>query len=160
MKEMDDLLQVVLEEARSAGIPVSNAIHPVVQINRRALTRFGCCVYKNGIFTIQISDRLLASSIACKQTLMHEALHTCPGCKDHGKRWKLYAEKVNTKYGYSVARTDSHENLGVEKPAVEVRHLLVCAKCGIEIHRLRHSPLTRHPDRYRCKCGGKLILRF
>lgn len=50
MNQPDLLLQIVLAQARSIGIPVSQNIDPHVQINRRAATRFGCCMKKEGNF--------------------------------------------------------------------------------------------------------------
>lgn len=160
MQEFDALLSRVISEARALEIPVSPRICPHVQINRRAVTRFGCCRRQGDGYLIELSGRLLeASEAACSQTLAHEVLHTCPGCLDHGPRWKAFAARMNTAYGYEIARTGTCEALGVPE-CKSVRHLLVCDRCGMQFKRTRSSRLVQHPERYRCKCGGTLTRRF
>lgn len=155
-EDIDALLAQVIGQARALRIPVSAEISPNVVLNSRATGRFGCCVRKNGRFTIELSSRMLgAERRAVMQTLAHEVLHTCYGCSNHGPRWKGYAARMNAAYGYEIARTDSCEKLGVPDIA-RVRYVLVCTKCGARITRSRRSRLVDHPERYRCRCGGKL----
>ena len=159
---VDTLLQSVIAQARALRIPVSEQIQPHVRINRRATGRFGACFAnrRSGTFQIEISDVLLtATEEACRQTLAHEVLHTCYGCQNHKKRWRHYAELMNRAYGYTIARTDSPERLGVAKKTV-VRYIVRCTRCGAEIARARRSRLVDHPEDYRCaRCGGRLALR-
>lgn len=83
MNEFDALLARAVEQARALGIPVSARISPRVAVNRRAVTRFGCCIRRGGEYVIELSERLLeAEERACMQTLAHEVLHTCPGCRN------------------------------------------------------------------------------
>lgn len=157
--DVDGMLARVIAQARALKIPVGGPIEPSVVLNGRATGRFGCCRRKNGVFTIELSLRLLgASERAVMQTLAHEVLHTCRGCADHGGRWKGYAARMNAAYGYEIARTDSCEKLGVPDVA-KVRYVLVCTRCGAQICRSRRSRLVDHPERYRCRCGGTLELR-
>ena len=115
MNEFDALLARAVEQARALGIPVSARISPRVAVNRRAVTRFGCCIRRGGEYVIELSERLLeAEERACMQTLAHEVLHTCPGCRNHGALWKEYAARMNGAYGYAISRTGTCEALGVE----------------------------------------------
>ena len=156
-EELDKLLARVIAQARAIKIPVSDRVCPQVRLNRRARTRFGCCIRKDGAYTIELSAQLAreGSENAILRVLAHEALHTCYGCSNHGKRWKSYAEKMNAAYGYRVRRTDNFEDLGIEddRPA---RYRVVCTRCGRQILRMKRSPLVDHPERYRCRCGGTL----
>ena len=155
-KTLDALLAKVIAQARQAGIPVSPAIDPKVRVNRRARTRFGCCIQKNGRFYIELASQLLsAREQAVCQVLAHEVLHTCRGCDNHGLRWKDYAQRMNELYGYGVERTDSFEKLGLEDQR-PVKYLVVCQSCGRQLPRMKRSPLVEHPERYRCSCGGAL----
>lgn len=157
MHDADTLLARVIAQARALDIPVSPRILPQVRINRRAVTRFGCCVHQaDGSCLIELSARLLeAPEAACLQTLAHEVLHTCPGCRNHGPRWKAYAAQMNAAYGYAISRTGTCQQLGVEDTRT-IRHLVVCTRCGRQFPRTRLSPLVAHPERYRCTCGGSL----
>lgn len=150
------LLQVVLEEAKQVGVPVSSTISSHVVVNKRAKTRFGSCKKLGSIYIIELSHLLLhAPAFSCKQVLAHEVLHTCNGCRNHGARWRSYAYRMGNAYGYDIHRVDSHENLGIDnKP--KPKYIIVCAQCGQTFERVRASKLTEHPERYRCKCGGTL----
>ena len=157
--QLNSLLACVMEQAKQAGIPLSPRISPIVTINRRAKTRFGCCRTKNGVHTIEIAAALLSGEERfIRQTLAHEVLHTCPGCANHGPLWKSYAARMNALYGYDIRRTDSHEQLGLsdDRP---VRWLVVCRSCGKELPRMKRSALVEHPERYRCRCGGTLYVK-
>lgn len=160
MNDCDALLQAVLREAGALGIPVSGSIDPRVRLNRRAARRFGCCRLREGVFEIEVAQRLAEGPEAgCRETLAHEVLHTCPGCRNHGKRWQGYAARMNAAWGYSISRTAAGERLGVEELRGP-KYLLRCARCGTEFSRLRASRLTRHPECYRCRCGGPLTRVF
>ena len=155
--EIDKLLARVIAQARAVKIPVSEYICPQVRLNRRARTRFGCCIRQGGTYTVELSSRLAenGSEDAIMQVLAHEVLHTCYGCSNHGARWKGYAQRMNAAYGCHISRTDKFENLGLEddRPA---RYWVVCTRCGRRTPRMKRSPLTDHPERYRCQCGGAL----
>ena len=146
-------------EIKPSGSVISPRVCPTVAVNRRAKTRLGCCRTKNGVHTVEIAAALLeADELLVRQTLAHEVLHTCPGCANHGPRWKQYAARMNGLYGYDIRRTDTPEHLGIpdDRP---VRWLVICRKCGKEIPRMKRSVLVAHPERYRCRCGGTLYVR-
>ena len=156
MNDFDALLTEVIGQARAIQIPVSDRIEPRVAVNRRAVTRFGCCRRTEEGFRIELAEGLLrAEASACRQTLAHEVLHTCPGCRNHGTLWRAYAARMNAAWGYRITRTGNREELGVEAPR-SAPHLVVCETCGRRFERFRASALVRHPERYRCGCGGTL----
>ena len=157
MHDPNTMLARVIAQAKALKIPVSHHIHPQVRLNARAVTRFGCCFRRtDGSYLIELSARMLeAPEVSCLQTLAHEVLHTCPGCRNHGPKWKAYAGQMNQAYGYQIARTGTCQQLGVED-ARKIRHLVVCTQCGRQFPRAKLSPLVAHPERYRCKCGGLL----
>ena len=82
-------LQHVLEQVRAAGIPASAQIDPQVRVNTRAKKRYGRCIFRDGRYEIELSARLQAADSSVVHTVLaHEVLHTCPGCMNHGARWK------------------------------------------------------------------------
>lgn len=156
MNDCDRLLTEVMEEARRLGIPFSAEIDPKVVINRRAATRFGCCKLQKGRYTIEVAETVARGpEKSCREVLAHELLHTCRGCRNHGVRWKGYAERMNGAYGYEIHRVTTPVSLGVQGMR-EPKYMLKCRECGAEFPRFRASALTRHPERYRCRCGGTL----
>lgn len=156
---IDGLLALAVAQARAVKIPVSREICPQVRLNRRARTRFGCCIRRDGRYTIELSAKLAeeGGEDAILQVLVHEVLHTCYGCSNHGARWKGYAQRMNDAYGYCVRRTDNYSRLGIEDDR-PVRYYVVCAQCGRRIPRMKRSALVDHPERYRCACGGPLTV--
>lgn len=154
--DFDALLQSVAAELREAGIPVSSETEQQVRVNRRAKKRYGSCIRKGKSFVIELSAYLEnAEEKIVRTVLAHELLHTCPGCLNHGARWKAYAAQARTRCGYETARTASYGVLPKTEPK-PVKYLLQCQSCGALIPRQRMSRLVRAPWRYRCKCGGKL----
>ena len=155
----DRLLLEVAAEAVRAGVPISDRIRRTVRINTRAKKRFGMCICENGFYTIELSSMLLrAPERSCRQTLAHELIHTCKGCDNHGELFRRYAEVMNRTYGYSISRTNSPEEMGIERAETEktVHYILQCEACGAQIKRARLTSVVAHPSRYRCACGGKL----
>lgn len=61
MNDFDALLARVAGQARALGLPVSRRIDPHVAVNRRAVTRFGCCIQRGKGYTIELSERLLTA---------------------------------------------------------------------------------------------------
>ena len=141
----DELLRLVIAQAAALGIPVSRKISPAVRLNARAKKRFGCCIGSPAKgFVIELSAALPAAGRqACLQTLAHEVLHTCPGCQNHGSRWKAYAERMNA--------------VQLPQTVPRYRWRIVCTGCGRQFYRQKSSALVRSPARYRCAvCGGRL----
>lgn len=135
-----------------------------VTINTRAKRRWGQCKKRNGVYLINISDRLLGEDVskdALKHTVIHELLHTVPNCMNHKEPWKAVADKVNKAYGYNIKRCTNAEEKGLEETEEvkkeRVKHLFRCTGCGQEIERVRESKFTRNYHLYRCgRCKGKL----
>ena len=140
-----------------------------VKVNTRAQRRWGRCTRKltfdGYVFTIEISSRLLEDNIsdeATNTTMLHELIHTCNNCMNHGIEWKRIANKVNRVYGYNIKRTTSDEEKGIDTLAdikKIAKHKFVCVGCGIETYRHRESNFTKHPERYKCAVCGSDIKR-
>lgn len=170
MKKSQDIQQraeKLMEECRQIlrelHIPVSDRIEGIV-INPRIRQRFGSCrKIKKGlqtVYRIELSSRLMeAGEDEIRTVLFHELLHTCPGCMNHGQRWKKYAEQLNEIFGLEIKRTARYEDLGLEAPESRetVKYRIICTCCGQELTRKRRCSLVENIDRYRCgKCGGVL----
>ncbi len=163
MKELNKYVEECQRDLNSLGIPYGKVRR--WEINTRAKSRWGLCkCLKGGEFVISIAQILLEDSVdeqALKDTIVHELLHTVPGCLDHKGKWKLYAELVNRKLPqYSIKRTASREEKGitVKRPEPVYRYVIQCSSCGAEFPRERESNLVKHPEKYRCgKCHGRLV---
>ena len=163
MKNFEMLQKVCIDEVLGAGIEPGNIVSWV--INRRAKKRWGMCTKNpDGTCIIQIAARLIEderiSEQACKETMIHEILHTCKGCKGHTGLWLIYANIMNKKYGYHIKRTTSGEEKGVENytasKRLDYKYCFVCENCGQNIKRKKQCEFTKYYRNYTCGiCGRK-----
>lgn len=166
-QELIILTNELIKELKDIGIPVSSNIEDVV-INTRAKARFGACkVRKNRLgqkkFIIEISNEIIGCDTKeIKGVIIHELLHTCSGCFNHGKNWKSYSRLVEDKLGYTIERTQKYEDFGLSRPKEKekIKYLVKCCGCGMEFPRKRVCNLVKHPESHRCgKCGNILYLK-
>lgn len=166
-EELYSLTKKLFLELKNIGIPVSKDIEKVT-INTRAKSRFGACkVRKNTlgkrVYTIEISSEILGCETKdISSVIIHELLHTCRGCFNHGKKWKIYSALVKEKLGYDISRTQTYEDFGLNKPneKEEIKYIVKCSGCGAEFPRKRLCNLVKNPQNYRCgKCGNILYLQ-
>lgn len=158
MKNLQLIAEQCLKELDFIGIKYGNIVS--FEVNSRAKKRWGQCKYTTltDTYRIQVSNRLLEDYVpekSVKQVIIHEILHTCKGCLNHGKTWKRYAELVNETYGYDISRTASASALGVNTDQINIKHQFVCKNCGKVINRMRESKFTKNYQHYSCgRCGG------
>ena len=156
---VNNLLKKAMDQVASVGVK-HGKINPEVIINTRAKKRFGQCKkvpYSEYDYEVQINAKLLeVEESKIMNTLVHEVLHTCKGCMNHGRLWKNYANIMNNKFNYDISRTSTYEKIGIERP--EVNYTIECQKCGNKFYRQNRSKIVTQTDKYRCACGGKLKL--
>lgn len=165
MRDLMYYAKECMRELDEIGIKYGNIIDVVP--NTRAKKRWGQCRKISGGYHININICLFddqSSVEGLKTTILHELLHSCPGCMNHGEAWKELADKVNERYGYKIKRTTSADEKGVSEEVRSIIHAdkepkykIVCTKCGQVIERARMSKLIKHPENFRCAlCKGKL----
>lgn len=170
MRDLQMIANECMEELDALDIPYSNDVE--FRINTRAKRRWGkVSRLPDGGFRIEINSSLLDESNDClrglKNTIIHELLHTCDGCMNHGKNWKDYAEMVNARYDYGVKRCNSSEEKGVTEPVMtratrpSNSYMIQCESCGNTHMSSRLSKTIQHPEWYRCaRCGGNFFRVF
>ena len=166
MRNLNSYIPKAEEILQSCNIPYGKV--ESVEPNSRFRARWGDCGYvdrKAKTFKIRISDYLLQDDIPEKSlmdTLLHEYLHTCPGCQNHGTQWKLYAARINARYGYAIKRTNSEKEKEVPEGRIQHRRMerkyaIQCCRCGKVFRYARRTKAYATPYRYHCgTCGGSL----
>ena len=161
MKDFEVLKEQCIHEVTRLGIKPGTISSWT--INTRAKSRWGLCKQNpDGTYSIEIASRLLEddriSEQACKETIIHELLHTCKGCMRHTGKWKYYAEVVNQVYGYNIKRVTQGVEKGVENyegSEMSIKYVFTCGSCGATIYRKRDSKFTRNYKYYGCaRCGA------
>ena len=163
-ERINELTSIAIEELKQINIFPSENIREIKE-NCRAKKRLGCCkkekVGLREFFIIEISTVLeQEDDQTVKEIIIHELLHTCKGCFNHGREWKAKAEVVNSKYGYKIKTYADPKQLDIaleieSKPRYEVK----CISCGTIGYRKKKCRLVKNPHLYRCsKCGGSLVI--
>ena len=164
MKDLSKLFSESMNEVIRAGIKPGNI--DTVTINTRAKSRFGQCKYNRntGNYSININAALLEESVtdvSTKTTIIHEILHTCRGCMNHGAQWQNLADVMNRRYGYNIKTTSSFAEKGVEAPKPrQNRYEVSCVSCDMKVYYKRAAHVVDNPSLFRCgRCGGKLVVK-
>lgn len=159
MRNLNQIFVQCLREVENAGIEHGRIMK--VEVNTRARHRWGQCKKQNGFYYINVSSVLLDERNpieSLKNTIIHEIIHTCEGCMNHGRKWQELAEIINRKYGYNIKRASTEEEKGVCAETIpQSRYQIVCEKCGAVYSKDRMCNLVKFPQFYRCgKCNGNL----
>ena len=120
--------------------------------NTRAKKRLGECIYKgerNGerIFNLNFNKIYfnIGSPEAVHSTIMHEVIHTIPGCFDHKKKFKEVSDKVK-KFGYEVNRTtiDANYNEFLLENKQDIKFEVFCPTCNkVLCRRIRKTRMIK-----------------
>lgn len=157
---LERLVAACRDELEALGFTVGRVLS--VSVNRRAKTLFGRCRRDaGGGYHIEIMAYLNNHRTVAeiRQTVMHELLHTLPGCGNHGAGFQAAARRVNEALGYSISSTSKLSKAVQER--IPFNYVLLCGVCGAELKRYHRKPrlTVRH---YHKTCGkvslGKLRL--
>ena len=91
----------------ATDIDVSN-LNISIKFNRRkGMIRMGMCTRRETSCEIDITESYVnhpdVTQHEVEDTIIHELIHCLPGANNHGPWFKLYADKVNRTYGYSIS---------------------------------------------------------
>ena len=122
------------------NLDIPYAKNSFVKVNTRSKKRWGRCAYKNEFdaYEIQVNVDLLDernSLNGLRSTILHELIHTCKDCMNHGVVWKQYASIVNANTAYKVKRTTSTDDKGIVYHRVnehKPKYIISCPACGHE----------------------------
>ena len=156
---INQFLQDCINDLLTIGIPVSKEIDPDVRIKKVTSYAGRCSGRKPHVITL--SEYVLGNEDVLKDVVYHELIHTCPGCQNHGWKFKEYAYKINQIYQTNISTrmdVETFERIGMRDAYIrDAKYKISCPGCGQTIYRKRASELTKHPEHYRCgRCHGKL----
>ena len=91
--------------------------------------------------------------------MIHEMIHTIPGCNNHGKKFKRMCSLVNKKYPkYQVQTSTSSEDYGIPRENKNPKYIIQCKECGKKYF---YFKLPKYPiSEYVCKCGKENTLEI
>ena len=160
MKDLDFYTRYAKSILTSLNIPFVDC---TVSVNTRLNSVWGRChheyAYNHTTHRIELNKVLVTDTVsddALMNTLLHEYLHTCPNCNNHGKQWKYYAQLINQKYHYNIKRTTSCAEKGIVEEKKKPRYTVTCPRCGSVSSYLRKSNVVDaalNNRMLRCGCG-------
>lgn len=172
MRNLMKYYEIAVNKCLDQDIPI---VEPQeVKVNNRYKQRWGCCKGRtvNGKWiprVIDINPVLLDernSEVGLIETLIHELIHTAPGCQNHGAKWKAYVAKINKAYGYTIETRNSDDDKGISNECKAERmaareakrkYELTCTRCGAVIKYARPCKTWMYYKIYRCgACHGEL----
>ncbi len=113
MKMFEEDFEEVRRELVELGYQTAKNNMYVLQFNTTRTVTLGRCQRKGvGRFNIYLNKIYadVSSREKVKGIIMHEAIHSMPGCMNHQAPWKRVVGIVNRKYGYNIQRTADKES--------------------------------------------------
>ena len=167
-REIKDITQT-LKDLKIADI--TNQYYLVEFNNRKNSRVLGTCTYigtLDGIprYKITINKAYLQNSDpqSVHDTIVHEVLHSIPGCMNHGEKWSYYARQFMTALPqFNISRCTNNEGFkNYLKKAMETqaKYTIICKKCGARFYKTRKSQWMDYLMRggkcyaYHRGCGG------
>ena len=158
---LDELFKKALEICDAEEIPYRKINS--IKANNRLTKSWGRCLTRyHTEFDIEVRGKILNKSLfpderGIMEVILHEIIHTCPDCWNHGALFKEYGGRLE-KYGYNVgSATTNPEKLGADSIAYSAafRYMVKCPKCGYTIGKDKMCDLIKYPSIYsHTPCGN------
>lgn len=151
-----------MPERDQLEIAVNTRAHSFYGITRRVKGR-------PGYFRIEINKDLLDDrnpDTPLVETIIHELLHTVPGCFNHGEKWQGIVDIINQHTGLHISRTSTIEGKGLvvfNPPNRAPLYRVTCPACGCSIEYRRAAKVVLNPERFvcgRCSKDGLVVERL
>lgn len=95
----------------------------------------GLHVYRRGQHIIKVNEAFLSGYMSptnLMETIVHEIIHTFPGCNNHGPRFKAWANKLNRVFRTEIWTHCSAQSSKEFRMAnvSNTKNIQVCVECG------------------------------
>ena len=103
---------------------------------------------------IGINKKLIGEDFEIEKTMVHELIHTIPGCSNHGPNFKRYAGLINRHYPeYNVSTYYTPDSAETENIAdtKKPKYVVICETCGTKTYFYRKCKTLDIISRCTCK---------
>ena len=167
MRDLNVLLEEAIDMCYELNIPYRKIVE--ISYNGRIKSAWGRCIKsydvasKDFVFRIEIQKSLgneiiFPNKDSILSTIIHEIIHTCVDCFDHGEKFQEYSNAISKRYGINVLIRSDAETKGANTIAYfsTFKYVFVCKKCGAKIGKTRTSDFVKRCSYYTHRnCGGK-----
>lgn len=149
--DLNKLFKELKEEVKDL-IPYSNKIDNNVRISKRAFRFMGRCTknWTKDSYFITVSQLLLNTNNTklIKETLIHELIHTCINCFNHGNNFKYFMHTINDRTNYNVVINSNNQEYAKQvenfRKNSKPKYKITCIKCGMITYRNRLDKNVRY----------------
>lgn len=158
--ELNYCVEQALEVAKNCGLKYGSIKE--IKVNDRLSRALGrCCergTSENPWYRLEFNPEMLrkCNYNFIMSTILHEIIHTCDGCYNHGANFKAAGRKVMAKYPqYKISTTsDPYENCVAGLHYSGGKYAVKCDKCGTVIYKNRMRNIIKYPNTYVHKLDG------
>ena len=161
-------LQDVKDEILECAKLVAELGYPDLRINKY-LVSFSTRRVKNFATCTKVGDHQykivvnqhyleLASADNVHNTLMHEVIHSVPGCMNHKDPWKRVAKKVNATYTFTEIKRLGHDDnywkeyASQHKRKLDYAYVVTCDECGHQWRYKKKCTVVNTAEKGTCTC--------
>ena len=162
-EKINKIYDEVYEEARSLGL-LSKHSHKRPLYMNKSVKFWGLCRSRKETLdtydcAVCLNEKIiLAKSYdAARKVLVHEIAHIAAPRDHHGYTWFSAGNRIGSKWGITVHRTDSYEGLELRSDE-DMKYIVECPKCHTQWKYSRMCKTVERYNRYKCtKCNEYLI---
>lgn len=126
MKNLNEILKEEILKAEKAGV---SSFGVLKSVSFKRMTEKGKVTKDSDGYRIELNSELMNSESSLREVLMHELIHTCDGCTNHGILFRENANKVNEYYGYNISK---YQGVGLKWGLFSVLLIVGCVVFVIE----------------------------
>ncbi|MCR4874289.1 MAG: hypothetical protein K5923_00935 [Clostridia bacterium] len=171
-KHYTGLINECINQMHALNIPISDSIEFK---NNTGFSRFGFCKktpYREGVSYVIAINKWFEDDIAIIETILHELVHTIPGCYNHGEKFRHYAEIINQECDLNISvvgnyklNENAYKNKGSKRKVFDPKEydqksmvIMYCPRCLREFAIKKNA--IRFNGRWVCrKCGRQLLYK-
>lgn len=164
LTELKQVVKTCTQQLNEMGVSVPTMLQ--YRVSGRLTRALGNCAerrrFDGTIVSLVITiSKDLPLSIA-PNTVMHELIHAVVGARaGHGPIFHSMAGRVNRAYGYNISTYADPTSSAIirEVRASKTGHSVTCTSCGNSRAITASQKIFKHPEFYRCRCGGTLEVK-
>ena len=134
MKDINEYYARCRKMLEDIGVPVGNVVELRVSTLRSSTSQ--CVIYPDTYECMIRMDRRMLNNKTNESdvidTMLHELIHTIPGCLEHKGMWAEYARQTDEYYGTHVL--SCYDRFVFEHPEMPVVAVFRCTDCGADFY--------------------------
>lgn len=150
MNKFIEMTKIVKQQLAEVGYDLSKN-HYEYRFSSRMKKRLGHCerigrdtyeIVINEDYFKQASDKIVIN------TIMHEHIHSIPGCMNHKEKFKMVGNIVNNRFGYNIQRCTNTQ--GEYDYSQAYKYKFICTECDASWRYIRRPKFAKNLSKCIC----------